>query len=420
MDLFPIRDLRSKTARGLKESRSEITAEIEALEGKKNLSSTEERGLDNLRESLDFCSERLAKVGDGNLVFSSDDSNPLRNPGGIQVADEQTSDKFTTFTTCAGQKCYGVSGKQRFVDLPTYKRRDAGEFGRLLCAHATGRHDGVAPEALAALSTAGDAGTLQREGYWNPVLDIALNQIALSRSGMFTIDAPYGNIHIAKVASHPVMTTKLENESFAESDVTFSGIYLASKFIGCKITCPLEMFRAPNTEAMLPQIFGRAIAIGVDQAGLSSIPEPTKPGGLFSFDGIQNTDYTQTDISWSRLNAAYLEVRKRNYMPTYALMDVQQENVLGNQETANGEWKGAPPALRDLGLIGTQQMASDRFVVGDFSQFAQVLTDRITIKWSDEAGEAFERHQRVYKVYWAGNFASLQDDAFQFGTLGVV
>ncbi len=143
------------------------------------------------------------------------------------------------------------------------------------------------------------------------------------------------------------------------------------------------------------------------------------PNGLFgtlSAD-IANTDVSAAAFKWTSLSGAALAIKNRNHTPSAAIMTPTREHGLQESVDLQERWLGPPPTLANVAMLSSTQVPSNKVAIGDFSQFAMGVRTQMRLDFTDVGAGAFEKNQRVFRVYWRGDFALLDERALQIITL---
>ncbi len=427
MDLYAPAKLKSMGHKQLQEARADIMQEISDLEAVRNRSSVQEVGLRNLRASLEIASDILAERGDGVLRAGGGSGgrpvhDPLELPRGERLRQERRQEqrdhaRYMTYRAIDGSPVYAVGSGQRYSDIPGMTpSEDPHAIGNLVRAALTGNRSGLSAEVSAALSE----GALTQGGYAVPsvlsssVIDLMQANSVLVNSGMPVINLTSDNLTIARVTSVPEFSVKIENQEFDESDMTFGAVKIVPKMIGCLIRASLEVIEdGPNFPALIEDTIAKAFAAQIDNYGLNGVAGTQSPKGIFAETDIASTDVAAASLSWLSLSAASLAVKNRNHMPSVALMTPTREHALLESVDLQDRWLGPPPTLANTTILSSTQVPAAKEIIGDFSQFVLGLRNGFRLDFTDVGAGAFEKNQRVFRVYWRGNFAVLDETAFQ-------
>jgi len=402
MDLYAPDKLSSMTLKQLREAKYDMVQDITELEAMPRLSSAQTIGLRNLKASLEIATDLLDSGHGGPIV-------------GKKVSAKPSGD-YMTFQAIDGTPVYGVRADQKFADIPGQKpSEDPYAVGSLIRAALTGNRSGLSGEVLAALNeSVGSQG-----GYNVPsvlssqVIDLMRSQNVMTAAGMPTINMTSDNLKIARVTADPEFYPKLENQKFTEDDsMRFGAISIYPRMVGCLIRASLEVIEdAPNFPQLITETIAKAFSESIDAYALNGTGDDLTPRGLLSFDEIATT--AATGLNSQTVSAAALAIRNRNHNPSAAIMTVTDRHSIMEFKDSTGQWLGLSPALGDVRMLASTKVPADTMVIGNFSQFVLALRNGFRLDFTDVGAEAFERNQRVFRVFWRGNFAVLDENALQ-------
>jgi HK97 family phage major capsid protein len=417
MDLYSPAKLKGMSRKSLQESRAEIHAEIAELEGTQNRSSLQELGLRNLRASFENASA-LLESGHGSAIHGRlSDANNLEYPGkksGLERRRE--SDQYSTLTGSDGQVAYHVAPGQRVVDVPGHKPAgDINVIGEVIRGALTSDYSGLSPEARAVLDESNGTSYVMPQHLSSQIIDLARAQSVLANAGMSTIVLTGDNLKIPRVLADPLFSVKIKNDQFVEDEsMQLGAVNISPKMVGTMIRVAIEDLEdAAGFSEMITAEITKAFAASIDAYGLSGETGTQSPQGIFSFADIANTNVAAGNLGWFSLSAAALAIKNRNHIPSVALMTPTREHALLETLDNENRWLGPPPSLANMRYLSSTQCPAANFMLGDFSKFALGLRTGLRIDFSDTAAGAFERNQRVFRVYWRGNFSLLNEFAFQ-------
>jgi HK97 family phage major capsid protein len=412
MDIYSPAKLQKMTRKQLQEARADIVAEIADLEAVPNRSSVQELGLRNFKASLEIADETLQIHGDGSIITGG-----MPSTGGTK-ARRSESEKYMTLETKDGSTVYAVSSTQRLVDVPGCKPVDEpNALGQLIRASVLGDKSGLSAEVRAVLDESNGVNYTIPSKFIAETIDLARAQSVLSNAGMLTIPIENDGAKFIRVLADPVFSTKIKNNDFAEDDSMQLGLVtVVPRMLGCLIRVAREDAEdSANFSTLVQRIITKAFAQSIDNFGLNGVPGTQSPRGLFSFSEILNTDFET--LTSTTVSAAALSVKNRNHIPSAAIMTVTDDHAISELKDSTGQWLGLSPALKDTSIYASTQVPANRFAIGDFSKFALGLRTSLRIESTDVGAGAFEKNQRVFAIYWRGDFMVLDHNAFQFGTI---
>lgn len=411
MDLYSPAKLKAMNFKQIREARADIVAEIADLEAVANRSSVQEIGLRNLRASLEIADDTLATHGDGSLVTGGMPSTGKANRNELE--------KFMTFQDAKGNTLYAAAPNQRLADIPGSLPLDAPNYlGGLVVAAITGRRDQLSPSQMAVIGSTSSGGglTIQEErapGY----IDLMRAPAVLNNAGMLTMPTSSESLQIVRVDSDPVLATKLENEPFIDSSMTFGGINVYMRGVGHSFMSSLDLLEnGVNASAIMESVTLRAGGSGVDQCGITGLGTGNEPSGILSF-GLADTPVATADFGWESVSAAVLEIEKRNHVGAVALMHPTRMHALLLSKDDEGRWLNRPETLANTRFLASTKCPADRVIVGDFTKFMMCVRNELRLEFSDHAGEVFAKRQRMFRLFVKFNFCCLDSTAFQTLTI---
>ncbi len=443
MDLYsPSRIASLNTPKQLQEAAADIGSEIATLEAIDNRSSLQEQGLRNLKASAALVMSKLESMGTG-IAKGSDgrwrimggdriENDPNDRPSDRKRAEllnriQPDNTGVMQIGTINGKPVFAVDHNQRLESINRNREpADPNSLGAIISAHARNDLSGLSDRLKASLnenSVSGTEYTANRE-VSNQVVDLARAQNVASRAGMQMIDATGESWSIAQIKGDPTFAHKIKNYAFQESSMRIGAYTSTPIMIGSYIAMAREDVsnNLINLERLIQDTITKAFAVAIDNFALNGLPSPASWQGLLNVgvtsktnsgkDEILSTDVATGDYAWGSLSAAALKVRQSNHSPVAAIMSPAREQTLLDSTDDQGRWLGAPPSLQNVSLLSTTQCGESKAIIGDFSKFACILRQGVTLTWSDIADEAFLRYQRLYLAYARLDFALLDDSAF--------
>ena len=107
------------------------------------------------------------------------------------------------------------------------------------------------------------------------------------RAGATTIDMTSETLAIARLATDPTMTWRLENAEVSASDPTFERVLLEAKSMAGLVKVSRELLEdSVNIAAILENAFVQAAAVEFDRACLYGDPDDDEPTGVVETSGI--------------------------------------------------------------------------------------------------------------------------------------
>lgn len=195
-------------------------------------------------------SEHRPDAGRGECWFNTQTGEPIHVLAhGERLAAQERNDTGTTFGSWLRNTIIGWKGDDRAI------RGDVSTSGITIPAP-------LAPE----------------------VIDRVRAAMVLSRAGVRTVPMDYKTLTMARITGDPTVAWHAENAALAESDPTFDAVTLTSKTVVALVKFSLELAQdSANFEEACTRSLTSALALAIDQAGLTGPGSATEPGGVSGF-----------------------------------------------------------------------------------------------------------------------------------------
>lgn len=242
--------------------------------------------------------------------------------------------------------------------------RDAPDLNlaKLLRGMATGNWEGAAAEHRAMAEGAQSAGgALVPTPLASEVIDLARNQTRVVQAGARTVPMDSQTIKIARVATDPTASWKIENATASESSPTMDSITLTAQTLMVFLRVSLELVEdAPNTGDVVRHIIAAAIAQEWDRVALRGAGSAPEPQGIRSASGVTvsspfgNNGGTPTNHDF--LIDGFQTLRAINYEPTGVILSPRTETTLAKLKDSTGQPLRQPEAVAAIPRYSTNQI----------------------------------------------------------------
>lgn len=284
----------------------------------------------------------------------------------------------------------------------------AGElsWNRFIRALVTGDWSQAPAEARAMGSAPGTAG-----GYLLPsplageLIDLARTQSVLNRAGVRTIPMDTAELTLVKMTGDIKPGWKIENLSAVESSSTFGRLTLIPRTLVGFAVAPAELIAdAPNAGTIIRDSISQSLALELDRAGLRGSAVGPEPIGLLNWAGINKISLAANPLTrYQDISQAVQKVLEKNG-PEAGLAAIMAPRTWGEidrfQDSTNQPLR--PPASWDrLNKLTTSQIPvslgagsnETEIYIGDFRQLLLGMRLGITLKASEQAGDALKKFQ---------------------------
>jgi len=127
------------------------------------------------------------------------------------------------------------------------------------------------------------------------LLDGGLSKSRLVEAGMKTFAMVQGEHKFARIAAYPIMEWKAELDSTTERTITFDNVTFDAKTLRGWVQLGGETLQdAMNIESALRTVFSRALANGIDTAGLIGAGGAVEPLGIANYIGVPTVPWNST------------------------------------------------------------------------------------------------------------------------------
>lgn len=350
------------------------------------------------------------------------------DPGGVGKAT--LADKIKVYSK--NEPLYNT----RAYTLPAGVQASQLDLGRWFKGVTTGNWKGAETELNFRAAAGGSNDTLG--GYLVPgpladqVIDLARNQTRVMQAGAGTIPMDSQNLTLATVENDPSAFWKEENALTSESEMTFGALHLSAKTLVCMIRVSLELVQdAPNLSSILQTAMASALALELDKAALMGAKNGSAQNwilGLNGTVGVQEIDLGPNGLSlsnYTNFSRAWQKIQEANG-PEAGIAIINSPRTAGDIDRfadLDGNPLASPESWSKMDKFTTNQVPIDlahgtanntsTAFIGDFSQLIfGIRTNQLSLQFSEQAGEAFERLQVLVRVYLRADIALMRPNHF--------
>ncbi|MCL7744361.1 phage major capsid protein [Guyparkeria hydrothermalis] len=232
------------------------------------------------------------------------------------------------------------------------------------------------------------------------LIDRMRSKLVTSRAGALSIPLETEKTTIARLASDPTASWRLENAAVAESDPSFEAVQFQARSLACLVKVPQELLQdSVNLEDALLNAFAGSMAVELDRVALFGSGSAPEPLGLVNnpnigqvsmgTDGAAITDYSPMLDALHDLKAANANE------PSAMVMAPRTWRQVAGLTDSTGQPLNPPPAVSEVPMLtstsvpidDTQGTSTDAspLIVGDFSQLLIGIRTQLRIRVLQEA-----------------------------------
>jgi HK97 family phage major capsid protein len=308
-------------------------------------------------------------------------------------------------------------------------------LGRVVRAMAFGNRDNMTPLELRVMAE----GTNAAGGFLVPdvisahFIDRVRPQLAVERAGARFVPMSSDKVHMARLASGPGQSWKLENDPIAVGDLTLERITLDSKTLAVIVKASVELSEdAPNFAEVVERELAAAFAAEVDRVALRGSGTDPEPRGIRNQAGVTiitqgangtaMTNYDALiDLIYTPVITGGVDPSKVSVILTGRSMKslAKLKDSTGAPLSAPGAWPGArvftTGNIADDTTTGTSTDTSEAYA-GDFSQLLIGMRTSFKLEVSRQAADstnsAFRNLQIWVRAYLRMDVAVERGSAF--------
>ena len=283
------------------------------------------------------------------------------------LADGVSTTNYRTLRTVDGREVRAFGKGQRMADtVPMMSGGlDLEGFGRGLAATISGNRRGAESECRAlseGLNTGG--GFFVSEALSAQLIDLSRNRSRCYEAGTVAIDMPTEQLRLVTVESDPTIALVGENSLIASSDPSFGSRLLTAKKHGVIVKVSNELM-ADGMGAGEAVVSALASALGtyVDDLLLDY---------LFDEAGVGNTP-TVGQPDWDDVISGMAAIQTLNGTPTALLWNPTTVSWYSKlKEATTNAYLKRPEVVNSLNFLDTNQVASTKMILGDFTQLSLI------------------------------------------------
>lgn len=301
----------------------------------------------------------------------------------------------------------------RFASVAKDARPTNFGFGQFVKAMVTGTDRS---EIRAALSE----GTDSAGGYTVPnylsaqLIDAMRAKTVVIQAGAMTVPLETQETTIARLASDPQASWRLENADVAESDPTFEAVTFTARSLACLVKVSRELLEdSLNLDSAMNNAFAQSLARSTDLAALFGSGTAPEPRGVFSTTNVNEVSMGTNGAQltdWSKLLDALLELQMDNAAdPTAMVMAPRTWRTIEGFVDTTGQPLRAPASIERIPRMTTTQVPVNQtqgtatnaspIIVGDFSQMMLGIRSGLRVevlreRFADKMQYAFLAHLR--------------------------
>lgn len=399
-------------AKQIKDQRAILTEAMQDLHSK---AETEKRGLTN--EERSSWEEAKNKLNDLNTILEAVETEERKAAshageygtylgGNENSKGEESTTEWRDITT--GREIHVLKPEQRFIDLLKPEERNL-SLGRAVRALITSDWSGAEAEQRALSTGAGSGGVMVPEVLSSRIIDLARAKSVVMSAGARSVRMDSKTLTIARLASDPTFEYKAENVAFTASDPTFGALTFSAFTLGTLVTMSRELAAdASNAVSAIENAIAQALALEIDRVALLGTGT-TQPTGILNAADIQEVAGA-AGFTYADLLAARTKVLTANGLPNGYIISPREDGTLESLMTTDGHYLAPPRSIEALtrhisnNIPITLGTGSDSVAfLGDFKQVLFGVRQGMLIEVSNDAGDAFEKHQVKIKCTWRGD-----------------
>jgi HK97 family phage major capsid protein len=277
-------------------------------------------------------------------------------------------------------------------------------LGRAIRAALTGDWSNAQIEASDMSTRSGvGGGFLVPDSMVADVIDAARAQSVCMAAGARIFAMPSEAVTMTRVSGDPVFTFKEQNAAFEQSSVTFEELRMEAKTIGCYVALSRELaMDAINGTTAVEVAMARALGAAIDRLWLQG-SGAGQPWGLKTHSRVADIPVGGA-VDYDDLLDAIETVESANAIPAAWIGHPQHKRDLAKLRTGDGTnsaaaYLQAPADVAALSRYVTTNCPTTDLFIGDFTNLVLGFRENIRIELSQEAGDAFKKHQVLIKAY---------------------
>lgn len=240
------------------------------------------------------------------------------------------------------------------------------------------------------------------------------------RAGALTVPLESNVNHIAKVATDPVPTWRLENSTVSETEPTFTRVTFTPKSLAVMITVSRELLQdSLNIGLILPDILASAMAQEIDRVALFGSGTGAEPRGVANFAGLTSNAFAGGPLtSYAPLIKARTALRTVNSDVTAYIMSPRDDGQLAELVDTTGQPINMPPAIARTPMLVTSKVPTNLgaeedesiILAGEWSRLMIGIRSELQIEVLREAFAT--KHQYAFVAHLRADIAAEHEAAF--------
>lgn len=297
--------------------------------------------------------------------------------------------------------------KSIVYEKKTEKPLNLGKYVRGIC---TGNWSNAGEERAMAEGTGSAGGYTVPEQLADRIINLTRTKNTATQAGAGTIELPSGNMTLAKIASHPDVKIKIENQKADETGITFEPVKMELYTLFAIVTISQELLQdGGNISQLIEKELSDSMASKLDYLAYmgKGVGEPL---GIIYNDHVNKYSLGENGATLSNYNPfsyAVQKVRDNNVEPTAAIYNSMIAGSLDRLTATNDQPLLPPESFKNLRKYVTNQIpnnfehgTADNATVSVVGKFDNLLiglhSSGMQIKPTDVGGGALERYQ--YKI----------------------
>lgn len=298
---------------------------------------------------------------------------------------------------------------------------DRASLGRIVRAMAFGDRTGMTTleQRVMAEGTDSAGGFLVPEVISSRFIDRVRPQLVTQRAGAKVIPMSSDKVHMARLASGPGASWKLENDPIAIGDLTLERVTLDAKTLAVIVKASVELSEdAPNFSEVVERELSAAFAAEVDRVALRGSGTDPEPRGIRNQSGVTiitqgANGATLTDYD-ALLDLIFTPVIAGGVDPSQVSVIVSGRTIKSLAKlkdsalaplSAPSAWPGvrvyATSNILDTVTTGTNSDTSEAYA-GDFSQLLIGMRTSFKLEVSRQAADSTNSAFRNLQVWIRG------------------
>ena len=294
-------------------------------------------------------------------------------------------------------------------------------------------------EEVKSLMATGNAGQLIDEAYYNEIIPLLYNTLAVTTLGARKVPMPNGNLTIRKMVSGTTANYVGETKPGAASKPQFAGMKLSAKKLTVKTPFSNDLIRSanPSADQMVRDDMIMQMQIAMDYTILYGVGTQFTPLGIKNTPGVTDASKSEVITGDNLFTYMVTPLKKANIKMVKPgwIFNADIFNILYNEAFVNGQWKyrdelktgkfhGYPFVETNQIVTGTDAYNLTDIFFGDFDKIFIGEQMSLEVKTSEEASyldetgttqSAFDNDETVVKGLMIHDMGLVYGKAFVYG-----